>query len=63
VWGAPSFVLEIRDQVEREIEWIARRLRENRELFPEEIIVWKDDREAVGLNQPVSDEDEAPSPG
>ncbi len=58
VWGVP-FMPSIREQVEREIEWISRRLRENRELFPEEVIVWEDNRELVGLGETTEDEDEA----
>jgi len=59
VWGVSSFTSDIKDQIEREIEWIARRLRENRELFPEEISVWNDDREAIGFDGQSNDEDDA----
>lgn len=57
VW-ATSFTSDIRNQVEREIEWISRRLQENRELFPEEVVVWDDDRHLIGIDDPTEDEDE-----
>ena len=44
VWSA-AFMPDIIDQIEREIQWIERRLKENRELFPEDIKVWTDESE------------------
>jgi hypothetical protein len=42
IWSEP-FMPEIIKQAEREIEYIERRLKENRELFPEDIVVWEDE--------------------
>jgi hypothetical protein len=41
IWAAP-FMPDIVGQIDREIEWIARRLKENRELFPEDVTIWAD---------------------
>lgn len=54
VWATP-FMPVIISQIEREIEWIARRLKENRELFPEDIKVWSDESE---LEVPSGEHDE-----
>lgn len=42
VWGTP-IVPTILSQIDREIEWIERRLKENRELFPEDVGIWAAD--------------------
>jgi hypothetical protein len=58
IWATP-FLPEIIGQIEREIEWITRRLKENRELFPEDIVVWTDESESAldGLDHGEEDVD------
>src|ERR1035437_7691202 len=57
VWATP-FMPDIISQIEREIEWIERRLKENREIFPEDIKVWSDESE-LDVPSGGSGEDEA----
>lgn len=38
-----NLMAPILEQVHREIEWIDRRLKQNRELFPDDVKVWDDD--------------------
>jgi hypothetical protein len=41
-WSLP-LMTGIAGQIDREIEWIERRLKQNRELFPDDVRLWEDD--------------------
>ena len=57
IWANP-FVPRIREQIEREISWIQRRLAENRERFAEDILVNVDLREMEVVHLVEEEEEE-----
>jgi len=48
----------IAEQVHREIEWIDRRLKQNRELFPEDVKVWEVDEESELMTDEADDDNQ-----
>jgi hypothetical protein len=58
IWSEP-FVPGIREQIEREIAWIERRLRENRERVAEDIRMRPSEEESDPLDIPETDDEDS----